>query len=326
MKVNRSWLNWGVFFIVLGAIPLAANSGYLDRDVAGGLFRLWPLLLIGIGVGLMLRFTALHAIGGLVVAATFGLLGGALLTSGPGAVAGACVVPSRIDPAALETRTNPFAGSEAHLELELSCARVEVDRSGGSEWVVRANFAAGRTGLDAGPDRVRLGDRPAGFFDARSGQQIQLGLPTDAPLSSSITLNASNATVNLAGAAVNQFGATLNASDARFQLLDADMANGRISMTLNASSATVSLPRTGSTLSSSVTINAAALTLCAPSELGLSIAYDGTLSSENFAAAGLVRSGDTWQTSGFASASQRLELHLSANVSSTTLDRSGGCQ
>ena len=52
MRINRGLLNWGVFLIALGGIPLAVDQGWLDSDVARDLGQLWPLLLVGIGLGL----------------------------------------------------------------------------------------------------------------------------------------------------------------------------------------------------------------------------------------------------------------------------------
>lgn len=76
--MTRTLVNWGVFFIVLGAIPLAVQAGLLDAAVTQQLLRLWPLILIGIGIGLLLRLTPMAAIGGVIVAATAGMLVGAV--------------------------------------------------------------------------------------------------------------------------------------------------------------------------------------------------------------------------------------------------------
>lgn len=59
MHLDRRFLNWGVFFIVLGGVPLAVQQGLLDRDLAARAWLLWPLLIIAAGVGLLLRRTDL---------------------------------------------------------------------------------------------------------------------------------------------------------------------------------------------------------------------------------------------------------------------------
>ena len=87
MRLNRSLLGWGVFFIVLGSVPLAVRSGILDADLVRRAWELWPLILVGIGLGLILSRTRVAFVGGLVVAVTLGLMGGALVTAGLGSTA-----------------------------------------------------------------------------------------------------------------------------------------------------------------------------------------------------------------------------------------------
>ena len=53
MHVRRGLLGWGVFLILAGAIPLAVRAGYISNDDLGRYWSLWPLILIGIGVGLV---------------------------------------------------------------------------------------------------------------------------------------------------------------------------------------------------------------------------------------------------------------------------------
>src|SRR3954465_4013290 len=82
MQIRRGFLGWGIFLILVGAIPLAVRGGYISADDLGRLFKLWPLILIGIGVGLVLSRTRFDFIGGLIVAATIGIMVGGLLSVG----------------------------------------------------------------------------------------------------------------------------------------------------------------------------------------------------------------------------------------------------
>ena len=83
MHINRSLLNWGVFLIALGGIPLAVDQGWVESGIASDLGQLWPLILVGIGLGLILRWTPLAWFGGALVAATFGVIFGAAIVSLP---------------------------------------------------------------------------------------------------------------------------------------------------------------------------------------------------------------------------------------------------
>ena len=49
MRINRGFLGWGVFLLIVGAIPLAVRAGYVTVDQIGNVGSLWPLILIGIG-------------------------------------------------------------------------------------------------------------------------------------------------------------------------------------------------------------------------------------------------------------------------------------
>jgi hypothetical protein len=75
-----------------------------------------------------------------------------------------------------------------------------------------------------------------------------------------------------------------------------------------------------------MTLNAASLTVCTAPGVGLSIHYSDTLSSQNFNAAGLMGEDGLWQTPGFDQASSQVQLDMTANVSSTTVNPTGGCQ
>jgi len=83
MKLNRGRLNWGVFFIVLGAVPLAYRQGAVPLSTLSDAWRLWPLVLVGIGLKIVLSRTPAYFVGGLVVAACLGLVVGSLFAIGP---------------------------------------------------------------------------------------------------------------------------------------------------------------------------------------------------------------------------------------------------
>ena len=85
MSVDRRLLNWGVFLVLLGGVPLAVAQGWISaRSRRARAWELWPLLLVGAGVGLILSATPLRALGGIVVSATFGVMLGAFIAVGFG--------------------------------------------------------------------------------------------------------------------------------------------------------------------------------------------------------------------------------------------------
>ena len=160
MRFDHRFLNWGVFFILAGAIPLAVSQGWISGDALNGWWRFWPIILIGIGVGLLLRRTSFHFLGGLIVAATFGLMVGSLLSSGVngGIGLGWTCSPDRAGTA--------FAGQSGTLSpngsvtLEMNCGNLVANAASGTSWTLSGieperAAAAGRGGLGSAVDQAR---------------------------------------------------------------------------------------------------------------------------------------------------------------------------
>lgn len=142
MHVDSRFLGWGVFFIVLGAVPLAVGQGLIDPATISGWWRLWPLILIGVGVGLILRRTPAHFLGGLIVAATLGLLFGSLIAGGTNGSAGFGCGSGRsgvaLQPVSggfgteASVRTTPgLASVQIHLSLSANAGSIKLDPEGG---------------------------------------------------------------------------------------------------------------------------------------------------------------------------------------------------
>ncbi len=325
MRIRRGFLNWEIFLICLGAVPLAVQLGALDRVLAADILRLWPLILIGIGLGLLLRFTSFGALGGVVVAGTFGLLFGALFAGGFPSAATACVGAQPSGPPIVRSGT---VGSEIRFDVELTCAEMDVTRAPGTTWTVDVAAGDASPTIAATGNSLRLRSSSSGFgpFTSNARDRWQVTLPADAALSANITVNAATARLALGDGALDGVSATYNAADGVLDLSSATWTTvSDLSATLNASSIGLILPN--GSLDGNMTLNASSLELCVPAAgVGLQITYDDTLSSHNFGAASLVQSGKTWQSANYPTASGRVTLHVSANVSSITLNPSGGCQ
>ena len=46
MRLDPRFLNWGVFFILLGGIPFAVGQGWIPATAVDDGWRFWPLLLM----------------------------------------------------------------------------------------------------------------------------------------------------------------------------------------------------------------------------------------------------------------------------------------
>ena len=82
MRIRRGLLFWGLFLIPLGGIPLLARAGTIDPAVFADVWRLWPLVLVAIGLTLLLGRYRAGLIGVVAVALLLGSLAGGALASG----------------------------------------------------------------------------------------------------------------------------------------------------------------------------------------------------------------------------------------------------
>jgi len=320
VHVRRGFLNWGIFLICLGAVPLAVQLNVIDRDMATSLLRLWPLILIGIGLGIMLRFSRAAALGGIVVAATFGVLFGVFLTAGFPSFAAACTGDSTGTPI---TRTGTATGS-MELDVELTCGEMTVGRTPGGTWSVDVTAGSETPAIEASGALLRLRSVTSARwpFGTDTREIWHVTVPTETSLSGNITVNAAKVVATLGQGPVGSINVTYNAAEGRLDLAGAPAAT--LNGTLNASTIGLILP--SGSFTANVTINASTLNVCSAADTGLRITYEDTLSSHNFASMGLTQSGKTWQSANYSTATSRAEIHISANVSTTNLNPAGGCQ
>jgi hypothetical protein len=323
MRVDSRLLGWGVFFVFLGAVPLAVQQGWVSADALSGYWRFWPLILIGIGVGLILRRTPFHFVGGLIVAATFGLLFGSLLATGMNGGVGFGCVSDRSGTAF--TSTNGTFTEDVKVGIEMTCGDLKVSTASGKTWTVSGSSSNGQTPVtNAQSDRLELRAPERswwGSFGNQKGEDWTVVLPTEPTISLSSTLNAGTASLALANTHVRDLSMTTNAGKTTVDLTGATVLT--LSTTVNAGTALITLPT--SSMSGSATVNAGTLGLCVPSGVDVRIESSSTLASNNFAQQGLVQTGSTWTTPNYGLSSAHIDLSLTANAGSIELNPTGGC-
>lgn len=328
MRINRGLLNWGVFLIALGGVPLAVQQGFADESIAGDLWRLWPLILVGIGLGLIMRWTPLAWVGGALVAGTFGLIFGALIAGGFSGISNTCVGVGSSE--TVTTQDGDAASStDFSVDLELSCGQVGLSRAGGAAWDVVAVHDASELPTIEGTQsdlRLRQAEGDSGFFAL--SQQVrddwQVEVPATAAISLAMTLNAAEGTVDLGTGPVAAISSTLNASDAGFTLGSAATPQpARLDLTLNASSGSIGLP--AGSIVGDITLNVSSLDLCMPADAEARLRIDATLASDDLGSSGLVKDGDGWQTPGYATAATRIDLSITSTFSSVSVERPEVC-
>ncbi len=331
MSVDRRLLNWGVFLVLLGAVPLAAAQGWVPRDLVVRAWELWPFLLVGAGIGLILGATPLRALGGIVVSATFGVMLGALIAVGFSgfSVGGIACGGAAADAPRVLQESGSFDGGTGRVTLAANCASLEVATGAGSAWSIDVHGTDNaRPRVDRPDDRLTVRSSNSNvvfpFGNQRASWRAELG--TDTRFETLVMeLNAGDASVNLAGATVSQLTFNGNAvGDTRLDLSSATVE--RLDVAVNAADVAILLPA-GTDLRGEVQGNAASVDLCAPAGVGLRLVVDDNITARhNYGAEGLVRSGPAWETPGYASAATRIELRTIGSAVSYTLNPEDGCQ
>jgi Domain of unknown function (DUF5668) len=316
MRLRRGPLFWGLLLITMGAIPLLVRGGYLEATWFAEAWRLWPLILVAIGLSIMLGRGRAGALGTVVLALVIGLIGGGLLASGGFVFGGITDCAARPGSMSTTTDTGAFTG-DASVTLDLDCGAATIGVVDSDNWSLTAAYrnrppdvtATGATLRVTGPPSVRAG-RQEWTLDLAAATTRTIGLRA----------NAAASVVTLAGADLDRFQADLNAGDLR---LDArGGAVGRLDVTLNAGRARIALG--SGAVTGSLSANAGALELCVSPDVGLSLRVKDHLTfGHNLSARGLVRSGETWTRPGATGAT--IELAIEGNAASLTLDPEGGC-
>ncbi len=318
MRIERRFLGWGVFFIVAGSVALVVRGGYVSTDQAGQVWRLWPLLLVGLGVAIILGRTSLGWLGGLIIAATFGLLVGSALVGGVGEAGCGLDLNDRSAAGGAEATVGGDLGEGATVEVVRDCGSLQVTTAPVGAWTIA--FPQDRPPkVEESEGGVKLSPTEASIFGASS--DWRLTLPGDRTLALEVTANAGSADLVLTNARFSHVSGTFNAGSFRLDLTGAML--GGIDLKVNAASGSATLP--AATFGGRIDVNAGSLALCVPGIAGLRITTNGTLSSTDFASSGLLLTGSTWESSGYASAETKIDLTLNANAASVTLRRDGGC-
>ena len=299
MHIRRGLLGWGVFLILAGAIPLAVRAGYISNDDLGRYWSLWPLILIGIGVGLVLSRTSFDFVGGLIVAATFGVMVGGLLSVGVsgfggascGSTAAAKAFPAHDGTLGVERRRRGAASTAGTSRSGSARAPAGISRAATSTAPVRRSGPTPRRSTsgrshEGAPSWLGLGDHDT----------WRLTLPAAPRLGLDVQVNAGRGTLDLAGATLGEVALQLNAGSATLDLGSA-AAISTIDLQLNAGSLGVTLPNLS--LTGSIQANAGSVKVCVPPGAGLRLhTGESIIASYDYAGHGLVQDGSDMDDAG----------------------------
>jgi LiaI-LiaF-like transmembrane region len=319
MRIRRRPLFWGLGFVAAGSVALAVQQGYLDRDTVANAWRLWPLILIAVGLSLIAARSRWAVIGTVVSALVIGAIVGGLVAVG-GSFSLAC---GGSDPVSLTGHSGTF-GSDASVSLEMNCGTVEVSMTGGDAWTASVGTTgATQPSVTSDPSSLRIRSADVGGWSVERGREKWvIRLPSAPSYSVSVKPNAATVRMDLSGARLDSLSLQPNAGDIHLTLDGATLTSFDLEM--NAGSASLRV-NPSTTLSGDVQMNAGSLELCAASGVAFRITSSGTAFGTTIDGSGLTRDGDTWETANYATAQQRITLTVHGNAASFTLNPSGGC-
>ncbi len=324
MHVDRRLLGWGLFFILVGAIPLAVRANLVSASLVSEWPNLWPLLLIGWGIGLLLRSTPIDWIGGAITAIVFGVMGGGLLATGAGNLSFATGCSGNPPMSAFESRSGDLAAA-AHVNVSFNCGSLHVGTTDGSTWRLTGSDRDARgPKVTSSATEVSIEPDSAIGFPGGIRSDWTVTLPRTPKIDLGLTLNAGQGTIDLAGATVGASSITLNAGKLDLSM-GAVAGAGDLSGTVNAGEAAIALDGTARNVD--LSLNAGSLQLCMPASSALRVSWSGTLGSNNFSGAGLTKvDASTWTSASYNPLEPHTELHVSANAGSFELRLGGTCR
>ncbi len=320
MHINRGLLFWGLALVTGGAVALAVQLDYVDRGVVSDAWRLWPLILVAIGLAIVLSRTPFAVLGTVAAALVVGVAGGALLTVGPGVVA--C---GSSDPTSLQPHDGSFSADAVTTRLDFNCGTLRVAMAPGSDW--SAKTGSTRSGASANVSssgNALTISSPQGSFDfAGNRQRWEVTLGSNPTYDLQVSPNAADANLDLASGAFSHLGLSLNAGSVTMNLAGATVDD--IALSMNAGSFSISVDGDTS-LDGGWEANAGSLELCTTTETAVRLTVDANFTfSHNLDGSGLSRDGDTWTSANYAAATKRVTLTLSGNAASFSLNPNGGC-
>jgi Domain of unknown function (DUF5668)/Putative adhesin len=320
MRFNRGFLFWGLGFVTAGLVALAIQAGYLDKAAMAEAWRLWPLLLVVLGVALILSRTPFALLGTALAAVVIGGGVGSVIAVGPGFASNCGDSP----PSALQDHTGTL-GASASLNWQLNCGTLDVRMSQGFTWQASVGSTGShQPGVDAATDHldVASADQGGGFLVDQGRERWVLELPSATTYDAEIHINASKGTMDLTDAKFSTLSLQPNAADLVINVGGASAQ--RVDLQVNAGSVSL-VANNGTSLSGTIEVNAGSVQLCAPSDAGLRITASGTAFGTNLGDTALTRSGDTWESAAYTQSAHQVTLTVHGNAASFDLNPPGGC-
>lgn len=322
VRVNHRPLFWGLALVTAGAVALAVRQGLISQQAVGDAWRLWPLILVAMGISIIAARSPLAPLGTIVAALVLGLFAGGVLAVGPGMVANCG--RNQADGGGSGSRDGTFGG-QATVELHMNCGTLQVTTHSGDAWRLQTLSAANREPeIDASSSALTVTSADGGWLSTDQGRQRwDVTLPTNPALDLSVDANAGTSRLDIGKARLSGMSVSANAGELHANLAGSTVEG--LDIEVNAGSASVMLDA-DSMVSGSMTADAGKLVLCAPASVPLQIQIEDNVAfRDNLEQSGLQHDGNTWESASYAGATRRTAITISGKAASFELNPTGGC-
>jgi hypothetical protein len=290
--MSKGHLFRGAILIIVGALLLLANMGFINPLFWWHVVQLWPVILIALGIRLLAKDSSVGNLLALImIVSALGYAGWVSQTTGPMELENFVrseVMQDRVSQGKLIVNfgdgTIRFSGdTEYFTQGKLDYYTNE------PQWKYNQMDSSAELEISSENHKgIRFGWLP--FNNATRTWDISLNQKPEWD----ITLNsgACSADIDLSQNNVKDFTLNTGASDIKVKFgLQQDTSNVKI--------------RAG----------ASNIEIFIPKDTGIRLSMSGALSSNNFEEIGLVKSGDVYTSAGYSEKSQRIEIDISAGVS-----------
>jgi cell wall-active antibiotic response 4TMS protein YvqF len=320
LHVNRGLVFWGIALVTAGIVALAVQQGYLDRASLTGAWRLWPVVLIAIGLSIILARTPFAVLGTIVAGLVVGAAGGVLISVGPGLASCGGGDVGRTDTSSGEfTLPGP-----ATVRLDFNCGTLDLGLTDGNQWDATTSRRDDTPAqLEATANSLEIRSPDEGLSEGAGRQQWTVDLGSDITYDLSVSVNAATSTFDLARGQFSRLAVEPNAGSLSIDVSGAQVTE--FSLSMNAGAATMVIDE-ASELAGVISMNAGSLELCAAPGTAVQFIVDANLTfAHNLDESGLDQAGDTFTSPGFEGAAHKVVLRLEGNAASFDLNPEDGC-
>lgn len=299
--MNFSKIFWGLLIIFVGVCLLMVNFGLMSSESFEQIWRLWPVVLIALGLSIMARGS------NKVVSGFLGILSFVILIGFFVAFLHPATRPLLTKEVAETQKTiiaEPLNEDATSAKIEISTGAANLDISGGSsqliEGEVDSNFVSVETSRSQSNkiDNFKLNSKGTSFPFFHGKNDWRLSISDQIPSELLINAGAVDANIDLAKTKTTKFTYKAGATTA-------DIKFGK-EMDL---------------IEAEINVGASTVTLNIPQEVGIKITAKTGATSNNFTAFGLERNGDIYQSKSYDTFAKKIEINLQTGASSIELKK-----